>query len=114
MELTPGTAGAPKLPEGGRLPDAQVSATVELDEIFRAFDARTREAFRGWLENQALAIDGRGRDVSDALGNLQSFATDAHSLVRVLNSQQGGVRALVANTGEVFGALTERGEQLRR
>ena len=93
--------------------DGQVSGTVELDEIFRAFDARTRTAFQGWLQNQALAIDGRGRDVSDALGNLQSFATDAHSVVRVLNRQQGGVQQLVANTGEVFGALTERGEQLR-
>src|SRR4051812_35674477 len=46
VELTPGSAGARALPEGGTLPEGQVSDTVELDEIFRSFDARTRRAFQ--------------------------------------------------------------------
>ena len=40
VELTPGSAGAPKLPEGGSLPEGAVSDTVELDEILRTFDPR--------------------------------------------------------------------------
>src|SRR5918912_810787 len=42
VELTPGRRDAPRIREGGALGDAQVSPTVELDEIFRAFDERTR------------------------------------------------------------------------
>src|SRR5438874_5114058 len=45
VELTPGSPTAPKLKEGAQLPAANVSPTVELDEIFRAFDAKTRAAF---------------------------------------------------------------------
>src|SRR6478735_5664551 len=38
VELTPGTAGAPPVPDGGRLADGRVSDTVELDEVLRTFD----------------------------------------------------------------------------
>src|SRR3954468_11087548 len=43
IELTPAPRSRGTLPESGVLPAAQVSPTVELDEIFRAFDTRTRE-----------------------------------------------------------------------
>src|SRR6476620_9943381 len=33
VELSPGSRGRPKIPEGGRLPDAQVQPTTELDEV---------------------------------------------------------------------------------
>src|SRR2546428_8891649 len=39
VELTPGTKGAPLLPEDGKLATKNVASTVELDEIFRSFDA---------------------------------------------------------------------------
>jgi phospholipid/cholesterol/gamma-HCH transport system substrate-binding protein len=113
VELTPGTAGAPKVPEGGRLPEGAVSETVELDEILRTFDPETRAAFREWTQTQAEAIAGHGRDVNDALGNLGPFADDAAVLVDILNRQQPAVTRLISDTGVVFEALTEREGQLR-
>ena len=112
VELTPGTNGAGDVAEGGRLPAGQVSPTVELDEIFRAFDPDTRAAFRNWMTTLATATEGRGRDISDALGNLAPFAEDTNDLLRILNSQSSTVRRLVRNTGEVFDALGEREGQL--
>src|SRR3954463_15293754 len=113
VELTPGTRSAKRIPEGGRLRASQVSPTVELDEIFRAFDKPTRDAFGVWMQTQAQAIRGRGRDVNEALGNLGPFAEDASKAVDILNRQQGAVRRLISNTGVVFGALTERDDQMR-
>jgi phospholipid/cholesterol/gamma-HCH transport system substrate-binding protein len=113
VALTPGSSGAATLPENGRLPDGQVASTVELDEIFRAFDAKTRDAFRSWMDQLALATDGRGADINAALGELPSFATDTNTLLKVLNAQQPTVRRLVADTGTVFAALSERDGQLR-
>jgi phospholipid/cholesterol/gamma-HCH transport system substrate-binding protein len=112
VELTPGTKSRGTIPEDGHLAAAQVSPTVELDEIFRAFDAKTRQAFQTWMEAQAAGIKGRGRDINDALGNLAPFATDTSHILRILNSQEGAVRQLVANTGDVFNALSERQGQL--
>ena len=113
VELTPGSKRARPIPEGGTLAVSQVSPTVELDEILRAFDPKTRDAFQRWMQSQATAIDGYGRDVNDALGNLGPFAEDTATLVDILNRQEGAVSRLVSNSGVVFGALTERQGQLR-
>ena len=113
VELTPGTPSAKAVPEGGQLRTAQISPTVELDEIYRSFDPRTRRAFQVWMQTQAQAIKGHGRDLNDALGNLGPFAEDAGEAVDILNRQEGALRRLISNTGVVFGALTERGDQLR-
>jgi phospholipid/cholesterol/gamma-HCH transport system substrate-binding protein len=113
VELTPGDKRGPKVPEGGSLGAAQISPTVELDEIFRTFDPRTRHDFRVWMQSLAQAVDGRGRDLSDTLGNLEPFAQDTTTLLTTLNAQSSALRKLVSNTGTVFDALSERDGQLR-
>ena len=65
------------------------------------------------MQAQAQGIDGYGRDINDALGNLGPFAEDTATLVDILNRQQGAVSRLISNSGVVFGALTERQGQLR-
>jgi phospholipid/cholesterol/gamma-HCH transport system substrate-binding protein len=113
VELTPGDPGSPKVPEDGMLANTQVAPTVELDEIFRTFNPRTREAFQTWMQDQARAVAGQGENLSNAIGNLPEFETDTNTLLQILNTQQGAVQRLVADTGVVFDALTERDGQLR-
>ena len=112
VELTPGTSTTHKLPEGGTLAAAQVSPTVELDEIFRLFNDETRQDFQVWMQSLAVGVTGRGQDLSDAFGNLAPFADDTNDLLKILVTQQGAVQRLVRNTGEVFSALSERRGQL--
>lgn len=112
VELSPGTKAAKPIPEDGTLAPARVSPTVELDEIFRAFDPRTRQNFQNWMQETAIATKGRGRDISDAIGNLSSFSQDTDQLLQILQEQKGAVRALSANTGEVFNALSAQRGQL--
>jgi len=113
VELTPGSSDAKAIPENGTLADTQISETVELDEILRAFDPKTRRAFQTWMQAQAQGIDGYGQDINDALGNLGPFAEDTATLVDILNRQEGAVGRLISNSGVVFGALTERQGQLQ-
>ena len=113
IELTPGTEDAEPVADGGSLAVSQISPTVQLDEIYRTFDADTRRAFQSWMIEQAKAIGDHGRDVNDALGNLGPFAEDTATLVDILNRQEGAVTGLISNTGVVFEALTDRGDQLR-
>ncbi|HEX2016360.1 MAG TPA: MCE family protein, partial [Solirubrobacteraceae bacterium] len=112
VELTPGFKSSGMLGDGGQLPPAQVSPGVQLDEIFRAFDPKTRAAFATWMQTLSVGVQGRGQDISDALGNLAPFAQNANTLAQLLNAQAPEVRSLVSNTGEVFGALSERDHQL--
>ena len=111
----PARPAAPKLPEGGALPAAQVAPTVELDEIFRAFDAPTRDAFRDVDGSQlAVAIDGRG-------ARRQRRARQARAVRRgrehaAADPQRPASRPCGASSptrATVFDALSERDEQLR-
>jgi len=114
VELTPGTKGGEMVDDGGELDAGQVSPTVELDEIFRAFDAKTREAFRVWLDQQGRAFEGRGEDINDALGNLAPFAEDTSEVLEILDRHERATQQLVRDTGEVFAALSERTGQLQQ
>lgn len=112
VELSPGTASEGALAEGANLPASQTQETVELDEITRAFDARTRRAFQVWQQAQAEGVAGRGSDLNDAIGNLEPFAQDTREVLEILNSQTNAVQQLVRDTGELFGALSEQRGQL--
>jgi virulence factor Mce-like protein len=113
VELTPGSKGAPKVPDNGVLKPGHVAQTVELDEIFRAFDKRTRGAFRTWMVQQGIGYGNRGKEINDTLGNLDDFAQNVDKVLQILDSQQESTRTLIRDTGVVFDALTERKGQLR-
>jgi virulence factor Mce-like protein len=113
VDVTPGDRRKPKLPEGGSIAKALISPSVELDEIFRAFDPPTRDGLRRWFQESAVGLQGRGRDLSDALGNTPGFAESTDRLLKLAIAQDGAVRQLVSNTGVVFDALSERRGQLR-
>ncbi len=112
IELTPGTQNGPTIPEGGSLPTAQVAQSVQLDEIFRAFDPKTRDAFQQWMASAAVATTGRGEDISNAIASLEPFADQADTTLRLLDSQKHAVGQLVSDGGETFQALSERQGQL--
>jgi phospholipid/cholesterol/gamma-HCH transport system substrate-binding protein len=113
VELTPGDREGESLAEGGTLPPAQVSDAVQLDEVFRTFDPRTRAGFQAWMQGQAAALRGRGEDLSVAIASLAPFADEADRALRVLDTQSDAVTRFVRDGGEVFGALSERQGQLR-
>lgn len=112
VELSPGSNEAESLEEGGALPAAQVTPSVQLDEIFRTFDSRTRAAFRTWMQGAAASLEGRGKDLSIAIASLDSFAEEADQALRILDSQEAAVTELVSGGADVFGALSERQGQL--
>jgi ABC-type transporter Mla subunit MlaD len=91
----------------------QVAPTVQLDDIFRTFDTKTRVAFQRWMMEQGRAVENGGQDLNDALGNLTPFAEDTSTVLQILGENKGNVRRLIRNTGDVFAALTERQGQLR-
>lgn len=113
VELTPGSRSAPAIRDGGTLPPAQVSPMIALDEIFRAFDTRTRADLQRWMQAMSMGLRGRGQDLNDAFGHLLPFTSDTRRLVSILDRQSDAVQQLVRGTGTVFGTLGEREDQLR-
>ena len=83
------TARAGALADGGRLPDAQVAKTVDLDQILATFDPTTRAAFQTWMQSQALAVAGVGQDINEAFGSLPQFVDSGQRLLGTLRFPVG-------------------------
>jgi phospholipid/cholesterol/gamma-HCH transport system substrate-binding protein len=112
VELTPGNADDPKLPDGATLADANVAESVQLDEIFRTFDKPTRIAFQEWMQESALAIEGQGAAFSTAFAEFDPFFSELDQIFRVLDTQRLAIRQLFRNGATTFRALRGREGQL--
>jgi ABC-type transporter Mla subunit MlaD len=112
VELTPGNADGPKLPDGGTLSSANVAESAQLDEIFRTFNPRTRAAFQEWMQEGAVAIAGRGQSFSNALAELEPFFSEFDKVFRVLDTQRVAVKQLFSNGAVALHALRGRQSEL--
>src|SRR5918997_230947 len=114
VELTLGSKSGPRLADGGVLDQRRVGDLVTLDEILNTLDPYTRKAYRTWQQGVSQAVNGRGDELNDTIGNLPEFVESGADLFAVLDENRRSLGALVRNTGVVFGALTEREQQLSR
>jgi phospholipid/cholesterol/gamma-HCH transport system substrate-binding protein len=112
VELTTGNRNGPKLKDGETLPAANVAQSVQIDEIFRTFNPQTRAAFQEWMQNVAIAIQGRGLDFSNGLGELDTTFTEFDKLFRVLDTQRLAVHQLFSNGAVALRAFRGREGQL--
>jgi phospholipid/cholesterol/gamma-HCH transport system substrate-binding protein len=112
VELTPGDSDAPELHDGAALAKANVAESVQLDEIFRTFDTRTRAAFQEWMQEGAVAIAGRGASFSYAFSEFEPFFTEFDRLFRLLDTQRLAVKQLFSNGTVAIRALRGREGQL--
>ncbi len=101
------TQGVESIPEGGSLGISQTQNQTQIDEIFNALDEQTRASFQRWQQNAAVAIQNRGQDLNDALGNLGPFLTNASDVLGILRRQKAELKGLVRDTGTVFDALSQ-------
>jgi phospholipid/cholesterol/gamma-HCH transport system substrate-binding protein len=114
IELSPGSQSARKLRDGGRLPQAQIAPTVQLDQILSTFDPATRAAFQTWMQQQGVALTGRGQNLNAALGELYPFATNVDSVLAVLNRDSAATSTLLREGGQVFSAIARSPSALQR
>jgi phospholipid/cholesterol/gamma-HCH transport system substrate-binding protein len=106
VELSPGNPHGRILPDGGTLPRAQVAPSVQLDQIFSAFDPTTRRAFETWMQQGGIALTNRGEQFNAAFADLYPFATNVQSVLAVLNRQSAATTTLLHDGGQVFSALS--------
>lgn len=112
IELTPGDKRAGMLEDGDQLPPAQVARSVQLDELFRTFDEKTRQAFMQGAIDNSIAMNGRGATINQTLGVLPGTITSLTDVLAILNEQEQDVSKLIKNTGVVFDALSKRQGEL--
>ncbi len=134
IELTPGSADAPAVADGGRIRTQNVRRQVPLDAFLETFDEATRQRLRSSFADLSRAFDGRGEDLNTAFGRLGSFAPRYNSVLEVVDGERASLRQLFRQSGamlesagrnssalealvlygrEVFGETARRDRELR-
>jgi virulence factor Mce-like protein len=114
VELSPGSPTSRKLPDGATLPRGQIAPTVQLDQILSTFDPATRQAFMTWMQQQGIALTGRGQDLNAAFAQLYPFATNVDSVLAVLRRDSAATSTLLRDGGQVLAAVTRSPATLRQ
>jgi virulence factor Mce-like protein len=112
VELSPGSPGGPKLPDGGTLPGRQVLPAVKFSDVLLTFDPATRRALTTWLSQQGIALRDNGQALNSALYDLTPLTAHAGALLRVMRDEQASSDQLIGDGGQVLAALTERPGQI--
>lgn len=130
VDLEPGTPGAPLLGDGGRIPLAQTSVPVQLDQVVATFDRSTRGQTQQLVREYARALSGGGaadarralRQAPGAFGNLAVAARaargrddadlttairDGGRLAAALARREAALRALLPAYARTSGALAD-------
>lgn len=134
VDLHPGPASAPDLPDGGVIAARDTRTPVEWDEVFGTLDTDTRAAARAAARRGAAVLRGREADLNRGLaaapvgaealaGVLDDVAADRAMLDRLvvqadrvtgtLAARRDRVRALVVVARETFGAFAQRSQGVR-
>ncbi len=113
IQITPGTRNGPHIPDGGTIPQTQVAPTVQLDQILSTFDPVTRRAFQVWMQQQGIALTGRGQQLNAAIAQLFPFAVNVDRVLSVLHRQSAATSTFLHDTGQVFSALSASPSELQ-
>lgn len=114
VELAPNRGKSPRpLAEEGTIPVTAVAPTVELDELLSTFDEPTRDAFQVWMQEQAVAMDGRGAEINATFQEFPELVDNFAALSQTLATHTNAVRETVSSTGTFFRALSARQGDLR-
>ena len=107
VQLSYGNPHGQMLPDGGRLPQAQVEPTVQLDQILNTFDRKTRRAFETWMQDDGEAFTNRGMAFNDALAQLVPFSSNVNNVLEVLRRDGSATRTLLSDGGRVLTAISQ-------
>ena len=112
IQLSTGSSGAPKLPDGGTLSPGRVAHTQALDQVLGSFNTQTQQNLQNFLYGTYATLAGQGANLNAAVGNLDPTLEELNAVVNVLNSQQAEVQSLISNTATALGTVGSRGAQL--
>jgi virulence factor Mce-like protein len=113
VQLSAGTAGAPKIKDGGSLARGQVQQTVHIQDVLRTFAPSTRRELATWLSGQGAALRGGGPALNAALAELAPLGDYGSQVLVVLDQEQQALGGLIRDGGASLDALTQRRGQLR-
>jgi phospholipid/cholesterol/gamma-HCH transport system substrate-binding protein len=102
----------PAIPDGGRLPLADTTSEVDLDQLFNTLDARTVGHLKQVIRGFATAYDGVGRPTNRGFHYLNPFLSTSRRVFDELTLDTNRFQRLIVDSASLSGALASRSSDL--
>lgn len=112
VDVSPAPTFKPALPSGATIPGDKTTSIVEIDQLFNAFDARTRQGLARLIKGSAGWYQGRERQANQSA---QYFAPALYATDRLfseIDRDSATLEQFLVQTGDVMGTLASRGQEL--
>jgi phospholipid/cholesterol/gamma-HCH transport system substrate-binding protein len=112
ISLQPGPNSGSEIEDGGEIGADDTTSPVDLDQVFDALDAETREGLRDVIRGSADQYDGRAPEASESIKYFAPFLSGTTQLVEELAIDQEVFERFVVDTADTVTAIAERRDDL--
>lgn len=112
VDLDPGPANAPEIPDNGIIRDADTIETTEFDDVFDTFDKKTQKALQGTLKGTGDTFGPRKQELRSAVEETPDGLEAVGNLANDIDADEPALRAFIQNTDRVTSALATRRDQV--
>lgn len=112
IDLSPGSGTEPELRDGATIPVDQTTSQVELDQIFKTIDPKTRAGlqktiggFSQWYEGREAQGNASARELPKAVTAFRRFAAD-------VNAETAQFERLLTTSAQAMGTLASQNQRL--
>jgi phospholipid/cholesterol/gamma-HCH transport system substrate-binding protein len=112
IQLDPGTARAPKVPDGGVIPVAQTEPQVNQDELFQALDSDTRAWLRTLVSAGSITLEDRGEALRRVFKAGAPTLKRTDEVTHAIVARRGDLRTLVHDLRQLSDAAASKDDEL--
>jgi ABC-type transporter Mla subunit MlaD len=108
LDLGPGPAGAPAIPEGGIIDTRDTLPTVDIDQVLNVFTHNTRTHLTRMLGNLGSGVRGQAAALHAGLNSAPAALSAASGVMRDLARDTYALQGLIVNGNQLTATLAAR------
>ncbi|CAA9524617.1 MAG: hypothetical protein AVDCRST_MAG85-3117 [uncultured Solirubrobacteraceae bacterium] len=112
IEMTPGSPGAPRVPEGWVIPVQNTLPDVKFDEILASLDRDTRDYLKLLVNGAGGGLRGAGDDLAATFKRFEPGARELRRITSALEDRRGNIARSIHNLQLLVSAVGEKDTQL--
>jgi ABC-type transporter Mla subunit MlaD len=113
LDLIPGPATEPAIPEGGIIPTADTQAAVDVDQLLNSLNNQVRGHLRTLMGSTDAALSGHSRQLNSTLHNGASGVAAAGDIMSDLSADTFALRSLITNGQRLTSTIAARSEGVK-
>jgi phospholipid/cholesterol/gamma-HCH transport system substrate-binding protein len=112
IDISPAPSFKPALPDNGVIPTSQTSGIVDIDSVFNALDANTREGLRRVVRGFAAWYQGQSANANLTAQYFPPALRAYTNLFNQINADTPTLDQFITQTSAALGAIDQRSAQL--